>query len=305
MLQFVLMPIYKVGRLTDLLQEPPEPTQWLINGWLPRFGIGLLHAKFSIGKSPLTWKMAQSVSDGIDFFGQPVCHQGPIVLVESDMNWHTMQPRLALLDPVPSQLHFVGITPFNCLAMPSGIRQQFERLQHDVNPCFVIVDTLRKVYIEDTDAGSTPSRVYQTWHNLFPNAFVLFVHHDKKTQFVDGVEVVNEESFTGRQEWANDAVVAYHLTQQGNRRSKKLKLEMTRSQMCELPEPLILQLGANGVSFSDTLASTIAEKMSEIGDIPRLKAYASVAKQLGVSISTVQRMLREHELAPSKTGLVT
>jgi hypothetical protein len=191
---------------------------------------------------------------------------------------------------MPRHLTFHSERPFNILAAPSDVMDRLHTLQQDLNPSFVIVDTLRKCYSGDEKDGDLPKSVYALWEFLFPNAFILFVHHDKKSQLVEGREIVGgDESFSGHQAWINDVVVAYHLTLQGNRKSKKLKLEMTRSQMCELPDALILQLGNDGVGFTDTLHTSVIDAYHRLSvTTPKMARYQQLAHQFGVSEKTIR-----------------
>ena len=285
---------YISANLTTILDTPDVVTSWLVEPFIPLEGIVFLYGKKSIGKSPLTWHLAQSVSEGTPFFGYPIQTPGNVLYVELDTPVDLVKPRWRrLANPRPTSIHLVGFHHLDTLAMDLQCRQYLEILQTNLDPRLVIVNTLRKAFHADGNASEIPSQIYGIWRRLFPHATVVFVHHDKKSQIVEGVEIAGgDEAFSGTLAWLNDAQIGLHLTSEGHKHKRRVKLEITGSQVGPMTEILHLQLNEDGTNFSCIGPERIKEVFATLDvNLPKMTRYETVAKKLGYSVSTVRNVL--------------
>lgn len=272
----------------------PVP-QWLIEGWLPAGGLTFLHGPTSIGKSPLTWAVAQAVTSGIPFFGHAVLTKGPVLYIELDTPDQSIQPRLKFLNPAPEDFWLLNLQP----GIDIRAGQTSETYAHlfnanaTVKPILVIVNTLRKSHQGDDKSSEIPNQVYQALHKFFPHAAKLMVHHDRKANRDSTVIEDPDQAFSGSQAWVNDAQVAWHL-RSTDKKARKVTLEMTKSQVSALAEPLHLQLQEDGTNWTLQTHALIVAAFKSLDPTQGLMIrYEGVAKRIGVSVSTVQRALKE------------
>jgi AAA domain len=73
-----LLPVIRFTSIADVLSRPD--VQWLIPGWLPAKGIGLVHGEEYAGKSMITLALAGSFATGIAFLSQPVSKTGQVLM---------------------------------------------------------------------------------------------------------------------------------------------------------------------------------------------------------------------------------
>lgn len=276
--------------LDELLLEPKKPTFWLVEPFVAEKGITFLYGKPTIGKSPLTWKLAQVVSDGGDFFGFPARMTGPVLYIEVDTRKELVRERLERLQPRPRQAYWAFFNPFNILHPPTDIRQTLDYYQQKLNPVLVIWNTLRKVTTGiDLIDGDSASMVYSMMMRFFPNAGHFVNHHDKKSNFSKESRGDPDEAFSGSQAWLNDAQVGLHLLPV-DKKLKKSRLEHTKSQLSELIEPLDLQLSEDGTNWMNLQASAVVGAFLKMEGTVGARVKA-LAKEFDQSEKTIRRKL--------------
>lgn len=286
--------VYYSGNLRDVFTAFRDKPKWLIEPYLPVEGIVLLHGKFSLGKSPLIWKIGQCVSEGIDFFGCTPERTGSVVYIEIDEPLVVTQDRLKKLDPMPRNVHVIGMEPFSVLNPSMEDEETLQQVSEDVKPSVVLVNSLRKCHTLDSKDDATPSRIYGKWKKLFPKTCLVFVHHDKKSDVVEGKRMESsDEDFSGSQAWVNDAQIALHLKSAPNaRRTRQVTLEMTKSQLSALQDPLRLRLADDGVNWVDVGTEAIRETFNSLDpSIPKMSRYEITAEKCKVGVTTVRRIL--------------
>ncbi|MHC4698282.1 MAG: AAA family ATPase, partial [Planctomycetota bacterium] len=67
-----------VVTVRELLNEPPEPIRWLVDGLLPQGGLSILAGKPKAGKSTLARCVGLAVARGDPIIGRET-HAGPVV----------------------------------------------------------------------------------------------------------------------------------------------------------------------------------------------------------------------------------
>jgi RecA-family ATPase len=278
--------------LTTLLAEPDTDPQWLISPILPAQGITFLHGRFSLGKSPLTWKIAQAVSDGTPFFRMPVNTSGPVLYIEVDTPERQVKPRLRLMTPVAKQVYMAnGYPRLNLMTNSSPEVIELTRAYEDIKPVLVIINTLRKVHDFDQNVAETPNLVYSNLLSRFPNSALMIVHHDRKSSSVEDFSD-QDERFSGSQSWANDATIALHL-RSINKAERRLELVVTKSQVSATGSCMKFTLSEDGTNFIESdeeRAQTIFASLPD--SMKKEEKIHVVMDQLKKSRSTVYNYLK-------------
>ena len=292
--------------LPDFLAQQITTPPYLVDPYVPAGGIVFLYGKPSLGKSPLTWKMAQCVALGVPFLGCPTA-QATVLYIDVDGTPAAeLQKRLKLLpQPYPADFQLVLMAPFNIVgrgAESDLARTRLAQMSQSVKPGLVIVNTLRKVHWADDKESDVPSRVYTAFHGLFPGASILFVHHDKKTVLgPSGASTEADEAFSGSQAWLNDATVGLHLVRHGA--EGLLRLDHTKTQVSERKPPLMLVLAPDGTTLTTQEEHHFKRLEAAWADLDpawtKQAKVTAVRGQLGVSESTVWRWLRKWDTVKS------
>lgn len=242
---------------TDLLQTPEGKVPFLVKPYFPKGGVVLLHGKKSLGKSPFTWELSHSVALGRPFLGKWSTQQGTVLYLELDTPRSLIIGRLKKIappHPAPGAFRFLTMPPFDVLALKEKdvhSRKAIDALLNEQNlhnPALVVVNTLRKCHSLDMNDNGAASQVYTAFQRIFPEATILFVHHDKKTGMNDGTRLSSEE-YLGSVFWVNDAQSVLHLVSKDGKK-RLLNLEHTYSQVDQLANPLPLRLAEDGTQFS-------------------------------------------------------
>lgn len=192
----------------DELPDIQDEAAWLIKPYIPREGVVFLYGKKGVGKSPLSWALAQSVATGAPWLGHAVQDPGPVLYLEVDTPLPVVSARMRqALKSHSIRVHF----PPGSLADVAG----WERFKREAKawevPKLVIVNTLRKVHAaKDTDSN-IPALVYSRFRAQWPASCIYFNHHEKKTPANPDHQFSLGEEFSGSLAWANDAQVVLRL----------------------------------------------------------------------------------------------
>lgn len=227
---------------------------YIVEPCIPANAVVLLHGDAGIGKSPLTWSLANAVSSGVSWFGLPA-NQAHVLYVEVDSPASIVLARLKAAHFMNHfDLLFLSDTAVDVLAPRFRESKAYEEILKTQNILFVatgdeyglvIVNTLRKVHKEDDIKSYVPNLVYKAFQGLFPSAAIVFVHHDRKASQWDSALPVGDKA-GGSKHWVDDAHVQLHLV--GH--PKALKLEQLKNQNGPPIASLQLRLEANGVTMS-------------------------------------------------------
>src|SRR5712691_4178499 len=126
-------------RSNELTSEQSE-SLWLVKPFFPREGIVLLYGKKGVGKSPLTWALAESVATGIPWLGVKPSVMGEVLYLELDTPRRVVEPRMSQAMTSRKVAIFFPETP---IADPAGWKVMRDQTQN-VDPVLVVVNTLRK-----------------------------------------------------------------------------------------------------------------------------------------------------------------
>ena len=234
----------------------PPANLYLVNPIVPLGGVVFIYGKSGVGKSPLSWALADAVATCQSFLGMAVAGKFPVLYVDVDTRWWTIQDRWRQAGFQPSFDVAVG-DAFDCLAASweySETRQKFKEHQAKKGYKLVIISTLAKIHRFSFSDPNAPALVYSRWQEVFGEECALvFIHHDKKssTTEVEGVDSIyntRRESFSGNQQWLDHCQVALHLVRRGS--DYQFTLEHVKDQGSKKVEPLKLVLANTGVGIS-------------------------------------------------------
>lgn len=216
-----------------------------------------MYGKSGVGKSPLSWALADAVAAGMPFLGLEIPSAAPVLYIDVDTRWWTIQDRWRKANYEPNFDIGVG-EGFDCMSPMwrySAVRQLFVERQQDRHYKLVCIATLAKIHSFGFADANAPAEVYKRWQEVFgEECALMFIHHDKKTQTgeiddIDQAYHVRRESFSGNQQWLDHATTALHLTRRGE--EYKFLLEQVKDQGSKKIEPLRLILDeSNGVQIT-------------------------------------------------------
>lgn len=230
----------------------PEP-QFLLDPFIPTGGITFLYGDTSIGKSPLTWRIAECIATGTPFFGLPTT-KGNVLYIELDTPELSIADRLKKFPSPPENVWWLFSHPLSIPSISGHTKEEFQKAREELHPSLVIINTLRKVHDMDDKESRTPALVYGAFQKLFPGAALLFVHHTRKKALDPKLREVDKESFSGAKNWLNDAQTGLHLEVYRSRGGKEnLRLYHRKSQVSETLRPLPLLLHQDGTTLTSPL----------------------------------------------------
>ena len=287
----------------EFMALTPPTYLYLVTPLVPTGGTIFLYGKFGIGKSPFTWTLANAVATGQSFLGMPTS-KANVAYVDVDTPWHMVQQRWKEVNFKP-QFVIVEGQAFDCLRFGSNLesyKQPYEALtqcRRQFDPKLVIINTLMKIHDTTGKNPNLPKEVYSKWQQLFPDAAILFIHHDKKDVWTgdEGIsEQQEDESFSGYQEWINHCNVAIHLVKQPHNENSFI-LKQTKDQGSGKIKPMPIHL-RDGF-FLDMVAQTNTNKQQIMNLIkanpnePRDVLAKRVASSFGVPILTARKLVDE------------
>jgi hypothetical protein len=283
---------------------------FLLEHYIPKTGITLIHGKYSTYKTPLTIHMAKAVATGEDLWGLKVTKTTPVLYLEMDTPPDATTRRMQSIGGEAEELDIAFYHPgFDVVNYNSNTRSRIiynalRKAHEERKYKMVVVDSLRCVHRLKSVDDDTPIKVYDSLVTLFNGAVIVVVHHDNKTRIIDRnhrpsdaeIAQMSAESFAGSQGWINHATIAIHIKLNGN--SESVVLAHTKSQAGERQQPLLINLpdgGAIALSSSGDISDelkTIVRTMKGKGDSLAV-IDKKVAEFLQVSIRTARRKRRE------------
>ena len=171
--------------LADLLAEPVEEAEWVVEGLLPTAGTSLITAKPKVGKTTLVRNLALAVSLGAPFLGRAT-KQGTVLYLALEEKRGKVQEHFANLgatvtDRAPLFVH-VGSAP----AKPV---EELEALLAEHCPMLVIIDPLQRfLRLRDGNDYTEVTRVMEPLTALArkSGAHLVCIHHANKGGYGGG-----------------------------------------------------------------------------------------------------------------------
>lgn len=269
---------------------------FLLDPFIPERSIVLMWAGTSIGKSPVSWRMAQAVGEGENFFGLPT-KKARVLYIEVDTPEMVIAPRIKKLAP-SSNVWWLFSKP---LGLPNPSQEQHEMLknaQREIHPDLVFFNTLRKIHDMDDKDSKTPKMVYGYCQEMFPKSALFFIHHEKKKPSDPKSFFHEKEGFSGSMHWLDDAQVGLQLEKYKVKGDKSnLRLCHRKSQVSPTLKPLPLKLWKDGSSLYSPLYDHLAKVYEIVAVVPEgeeAKEKSALDKEimdaLKVSLSTARRL---------------
>jgi len=186
------------------LRAEYKPTEWLVDGLLPRPGIGLIAGIPGIGKTWLTLSLSLAVATGRSWLNRFQTHQGRVLLILEEEGRSAVVERLDLLygglglpqkagDNLPIDLLIQqGVS---LVAQDGGLGSELQRHVREVQPALIVLDPFRRVHGLDENNSGAMSHLFNLLHQLTqlfteqPCSLLLIHHLRKRSEHLeDGLE---------------------------------------------------------------------------------------------------------------------
>lgn len=237
----------------------------------------LFYGRAGIGKSAVTFQMAQAIQTGQPIWGFPT-QQTNVLYIELDTPANLLAQRFAKANPIFEHA-------FTCIfddiswdyrqflsPAPSGESEKIMHTLIDLHKQYdyglVFIDALREVVPGDLSSSGIARRVYDAFKSIFPKASLVFIHHERKSgqqAFGPGDPL---QSASGSMEFINVAQVALRF----HRKGRDTWLEHGKSQASAEFEPLPISLREDGVHVFNRDQARIEVASKILTDNPRAGA---------------------------------
>jgi AAA domain len=181
-------------RLGDLLAEPEETVEWLVDDLLPSGGFSLLAAKPKVGKSTLARCLALAVARGESFLGRATA-KGPVIdLALEEKRSQVRQHFQAMGATGEEEIYVYAATA------PADALEKIRAVVEEKKPALLIIDPLfRFTRVRD---GNDYAQVTQALEPLLALAretgvHVLVVHHLGKGERTGGDAILGSTAILG------------------------------------------------------------------------------------------------------------
>ena len=238
-------------RGADVLTYPTPEDIFLLRPYLPMQSTVILYGQPTLGKTPIGWAMAHAVQTGGCLFGIKA-QRGNALVCEFDMPIVLVKDRWQKAGFVPSfsvMFETLGCDTTQLLSAHGDIRhrdmtQILAAYNAEYLPRLIVIDALREVVRGDINTPGVADRIYGCWHALFPEATIVFIHHESKDK--DPFAPTDPlQKATGNMEFVNIAQVGMRLA----RTKKGVYLSVTKTQASMIPEPRAITIAEDGVTI--------------------------------------------------------
>lgn len=259
--------------------------RFTVEPFLPHGGICVLHGPPGVGKSQLALTLAKAVARGEAFLApEHPTTKGNVLYIQVNTPIQEQQARLRTTD--------IGANdPIAFLSLEHGMLDsehlvpgrdpglvEAKRFAPDV----VIVDTLRDVHTMEEIDSATVTKVYGAWRELFPEATLVFVHHDRKLPppvgGKNGAAIPERywlESARGSSTWLGNADSGLHLTDAKG----SLTLSFSKTRTCAPIAPMAVRLAANTLLVELTMP-TARQRLAAWAQLNMKATHAEAVKWL-------------------------
>src|SRR5207249_2577318 len=132
--------------LRDLLQEPEDAVEWLVDGLLPESGFSLLVAKPKVGKTTLARNLALCVAQGRDFLNRKT-QQGPVLYLALEEKRSEVRKHFQDMGAAGSEDIYIYAA-----SAPADGLQQVRAAAERLKPALIIIDPLfRLTRVKDSN----------------------------------------------------------------------------------------------------------------------------------------------------------
>jgi hypothetical protein len=181
-------------KLGDLLNEPEDTVQWLVDELLPESGFSLLGAKPKVGKSTLARNLALCVAQGRAFLGRAI-QQGPVVYLALEEKRSEVRKHFRDMGATGAEDIYI----YAASAPADGV-QQVRAVAERLKPVLVIIDPLfRLTRVKDSNDYAQVTQALEPLLVLAreTRAHVLCVHHAGKGNREGGDSILGSTAIFG------------------------------------------------------------------------------------------------------------
>jgi 5S rRNA maturation endonuclease (ribonuclease M5) len=285
--------------LADLLNEPEEEIQWIVDGILPVGGLSLCVAKPKGGKSTLIRQLIISVARGNSFLGRKT-EKGTVVHVvleglKVELTDH--YKRLIGQDCNNVKVYFGG--------RPEKAMNWLEKICIEYKPQFIVIDTFFKLLeISDLNDYVKTNNAIEPIFNLSKkyNVHILGIHHARKGGGEDGEATLGSTAIFG----AVDTLIYL------NKKDGKTTVE-TIQRYGEKLEPTVLNFDKDTKTF-DIGVTVIEDKLEMIsydileylniqsGWLLESEILEVISAKTGVKRSSLRLLVEENKIQRIGSG---
>lgn len=301
----------------EFLATELDTIPYLIHPIVPSTGIVLLHGAPGVGKSTITWQMANALESGTEFLHLKTA-RSRVLFLSLDMPKYGLYHRWKetnfdpLFDVAFVDTFDVCDPGFRYSKVYAALKERHIAQHYGL----VIVDALGRVITRSVINDELPNVVYSTFTLWFPNACILFLHHDRKRKVTESGRLAeaSEEDASGNTFWRAFATITLHLWRVNR---SIVRLEHTKSQIGPMIDSIDLymnEFGTNLEIYDEYKQRLDAKRLMESEAIlrqqhprwdkfSRMKRIQLTAQLCGVSTSTVYRWYRSVEAAKTEGTL--
>ncbi|MDA1029759.1 MAG: AAA family ATPase [Bacteroidetes bacterium] len=168
---------FRLTSMADLLNEPDEETEWLVENLLPSGGLSVIGGKPKAGKSTTVRNLCLSISRGEPFLGFRTT-LGPVFYCAFEEKRGEVKKHFRVLGATPDDqvFSFIGKAPKDFL-------EEIDALVKTAQPKLIVLDTLAKVTsISDMNDYAKVNQAIDPFIHLArqSGAHLMLVHHNGK-----------------------------------------------------------------------------------------------------------------------------
>jgi hypothetical protein len=173
--------------VTELLENPPKPPEWLVNRIFPKNGISIMGGDGGIGKSWLMLYLAMCVSSGKPFFGEFPVTRGTTLIIDEenalDMTYQRLQKLQKGMSFDKKDLGNISLLDNKGVLVDKD--DSYGALQDTIakyQPNLLIFDSLIRIHRGDENSSRDMDYVFRQLKTLSQQyeLAVLCTHHTRK-----------------------------------------------------------------------------------------------------------------------------
>lgn len=242
-------------RVQDLLQEVPEPVEWVFEDYLPLGALILIAGKPKEGKTTLVYELLVNVAKGSPFLGRHT-RKSHVLLLAVEEHQRDVRTRLYALGA--AELDGLFVHTGSLSQSPALLAQllSFVR-EHEVK--LIVIDTLAAFWqIENENDASEMTKVVKPLLSLAreSGACVLLIHHARKSEGSYGDEIRGSGALFGLVDVA--LILKRHEVQ-------TQRILAAQSRYADTPSELVIELRENGyVALGDPSSVSKAARREKL-----------------------------------------
>ena len=204
--------------MAQLLAEPEEPEDWLVEGIMPCAGLTIVSADPKVGKSTATRCLAVAVATGQRWLGRDTTRGPVLCLCLEDKRSEVRRHFAAMGAPKDNSIHcYISRLP------PSDALKQLGTWIDAIKPRLVVIDPLfRFLRVDDVSDYARVSRAFDPLIDIARHrgAALVLTHHHRKSGGAHGNEMLGSQAIFGS---VDNAVFLYR---DGDRRFMRTQVRI-------------------------------------------------------------------------------